>query len=61
MDLGIARHKRTHKECAGSPFFFEGWNNHILNLDKTYGALDNTSGHRGGRTICVFNIDDISG
>ena len=61
VDLGFGRLKRPNEECDGSVHFFEGQLDRILNLDETDGALDNTTGQRGGRPGIVFYSQDVSG
>ena len=41
--------------------FFDGQKDRIINLDETYGDLDNTCGKRRGRPSFVFYSEDITG
>ena len=61
IDLGFARKKRENEDAESSLVFYDNHKDHILNLDKADGALDNTTGQRGGQLLFVFYITDVSG
>ena len=61
IKLGFTRRKRADEECKKSRVLFKGYTEHIINLDKTDGALDKTCRQWGGRMIFIFNSEYING
>ena len=53
IDLGFARKKRENEDAESSLVFYDNQKYCMLNIDDTDGALDNTTGKRGERSLFI--------
>jgi len=60
IDLGFGREALPEDQVVGEIFFYENQMSRIINLDKTDGSLDNTTGNKGGRPPVVFTDPTLS-
>ena len=62
IELGFACEKTAvDVEVQGELVFLPGQKERIINVDKTDGTLDDTTGSTGGRPPMVFTAPDVAG